>query len=195
MYFGVICYDICYDIIQHNHNLPHYLLFQQYDVHRIHNSSEITLKYLCASWALIDVLKHKTISQPFQIDLCINYKSCISHSTEFDEEKQELQHIFTEWNDQNHNAHSLGDIRHKLCVLKYHTFKYCDDGIYLASDMIIHGYVRLIVRMQNIPLDIINLLLQYLGDMISFLTNRFDGFREKYNVNPSYKRFIILADR
>ena len=185
----------------------------------IHDSIELTLRYLCSVCELIqeimDISNYNNNFNPFQIDLCIKFGSIIkgkeeltgieadSDDDEDDDEKQRKQ--LREINRITQNLREndpLKDIHDHLkdFNMKYECTNVKNIGSAFSSDMIIKGYIKYNVKINEVSMDVLNLILIYLGDyqnykLTSCIFNVFNKFKGKFNFDPNYKRFIIFVDR
>ena len=169
---------------------------------------EMALQYLCSICSLIKRLKQdKGKFEPFQIDFCVKYKSLIKveeirNDDIIDKEIQE----YIEQNDglSRSYAMDLEDIHFKLLNydMKYVNVKF-NHNVTANSDLIlfiVKAYIDCHVKNKQIPMDICNLLVMYVDNVMNYeLTSKlikgFNEFKDKYNFDPKYKRFIILVDK
>jgi len=200
-------------------NFRSFITFEfQHERHLIDDSIEMTVRYLCSVCELIESIRSD--AAPFQIDLCIKYGSAVTVERQLDlgilampslsddsdetEDEDEESSSDTPFIQRHQSRDPIQDIGKKLKEfnMKYifNQFKY--QGSKVSSNLIINGYIRIHCHIEHtVPMDIINLLSIYFGEnylnyeLTSCLFTAFNTFREKYNFNPNYKRFIIFADK
>jgi len=191
--------------------------FQDRD-YLINDSIEMTVRYLCSVCELVERLKSDA---PFQIDLCIKYGLPIKRKMqilipELGDESDYEDSDYYDYDDDDISSEDsyLEDLQNRDLItiknigknisdfdMKYVYGRFGDSAKYFSSIMIINGYIRWYPCINYvIPMDVINLLLIYLGnyqnyELTSCLLKEFNNFREKYDFDPNYKRFVIFTDR